>query len=77
MTVTATSTKEAGSPLIKSDLRYSSVEAAVLLGVSPNLLRQWRHKGRGPVYYKLEGRVTYIGEDLIGYMDQAKRDPIS
>ncbi len=30
----------------------SNAEAAALLGVTPNTLKFWRHKGRGPVFIK-------------------------
>jgi hypothetical protein len=30
----------------------SNAEAAALLGVTPNTLKFWRHKGRGPAFIK-------------------------
>ena len=34
-----------------------------LLG-SRELLAQWRHKGRGPTYYRLGRKIIYHGSDL-------------
>ena len=71
----ATESVEAGSLLINSELRYSSSETAALLNVTVNCLRQWRFHGRGPTYYKIGGRAQYRGEDLIAFLDNARRDP--
>jgi len=42
-----------------------------LLG-SREKLAQWRHKGRGPAYYKLGRKIVYSGSDLNGWVEKRK-----
>ena len=38
-------------------------------------LAQWRHKGRGPAYYKLGRKVIYRGVDLNAWAEAKRVDP--
>jgi predicted DNA-binding transcriptional regulator AlpA len=43
-------------------------QAAALLGITPNTLKFWRHKGRGPSFIKLgdaqQAGVAYVEADV-------------
>jgi len=43
----------------------NDVEAAKILSVSPQSLRNWRHLGRGPAYSKKSRLVRYRVQDLL------------
>ena len=38
-------------------------------------LAQWRHKGRGPAYYKLGRKIVYRGADLNEWLAKNRTDP--
>jgi predicted site-specific integrase-resolvase len=48
-------------------------EAAEVLGLSAHTLNDWRVKGKGPEYCKLEGAVRYSVEALQAFKDKGKR----
>lgn len=50
-------------------------EAARLLGVAVQTLRNWRHQKRGPAYWKAGTRVNYLIEDLKNYREKRRIDP--
>lgn len=54
-------------------------EAAKYLGVAVQTLRNWRHVGKGPAYYKLtpgpRGRVIYEVSDLVDFKSRHRVDP--
>ncbi len=54
----------------------SNNEAAALLGIAPNTLKFWRHRGRGPVFVKLgharQAGVAYEEADVIAWRDARK-----
>lgn len=45
--------------------------------LSPLTLRQWRWKGWGPLYLKLNRRIVYRLKDIEAYEDQHKSTPLS
>ena len=52
-------------------------EAAKILGVAVQTLRNWRHRGDvGPVYRKVGRRVIYLVEDLEKFRDLNRIDPL-
>lgn len=54
----------------------SNVQAASLLGITPNTLKFWRHKGRGPRFVKLgdtpQSGVAYDEADVIAWREARK-----
>lgn len=54
----------------------SNAQAAALLGITPNTLKFWRHKGRGPAFIKLgdspQAGVAYDETDVIAWRDARK-----
>jgi hypothetical protein len=54
----------------------SNTEAAALLGIMPNTLKFWRHKGRGPALIKLgdapQAGVAYDEADVIAWREARK-----
>ena len=55
----------------------NDVQAAEMLNVHPQTLRNWRHLRKGPPYVKLgDGRsVRYLIEDLEAYLRQGRIVP--
>lgn len=54
----------------------SNSQAAALLGITPNTLKFWRHKGRGPAFIKYgsspQAGVAYDVADVIAWRDAHK-----
>lgn len=50
-------------------------EAAKVLGLSPQTLRNWRAMRRGPVYRKLHRRVVYLVADLQAFLEARRIAP--
>ena len=54
----------------------NNAQAASLLGIAPNTLKFWRHKGRGPAFVKLgdalQAGVAYDEADVIAWRDARK-----
>ena len=48
------------------------IEAAKILGLSPQTLRNMRSKGEGPVYYKIGRAVRYLPDDIKKFRDQRR-----
>ena len=57
------------------DFYVNDVEAAKILSVSPQTLRNYRHLGRGPAYSKRGRMVRYQIRNLLSYMEQGRIDP--
>jgi len=53
----------------------NDVEAAKILAVSPQTLRNYRHLGKGPAYSKRGRMVRYKVSDLLTYMQSGRIDP--
>jgi hypothetical protein len=53
----------------------NDIEAAKILSVSPQTLRNYRHLGRGPVYSKRGRMVRYKILDLLNFMSAGRIDP--
>ena len=52
---------------MKRKLEYNYISAKEVeraLGISEKTLANWRSQGRGPIYYKLGGKVRYEVSDL-------------
>jgi predicted site-specific integrase-resolvase len=51
-------------------------QVAEFLGVTVSALRRWRFEGRGPGFFRLEGRlVRYRQEDVEGLAVRPERRP--
>lgn len=54
----------------------NNAQAAALLGITPNTLKFWRHKGRGPEFVKLgdapQAGVAYEEGDVIAWREARK-----
>lgn len=59
----------------------NNAEAASLLGIAPNTLKFWRHKGRGPAFIKLgdaqQAGVAYDEADLLAWRNARRFDSTS
>ncbi|PIU53154.1 MAG: hypothetical protein COS90_07715 [Deltaproteobacteria bacterium CG07_land_8_20_14_0_80_60_11] len=54
----------------------NDVKAAMIIGCSPQTLRNWRCTGgRGPVYCKKHHMVRYRVQDLLDFMAAGRIDP--
>jgi len=60
---------------MQDSLYLTTREAAIVLGYSSGTLRNWRSKGEGPGYLKLEtGTVRYRAKDIIKWMEGKTND---
>ncbi len=51
------------------DRLLGTAEVAELLGVTPEALRVWRHRGEGPRAFKYARRVMYRAEDVERWLE--------
>jgi excisionase family DNA binding protein len=51
----------------------ATTQVAVLLGLHPATLRQWRHQRRGIPYCKIGGAVRYSREAVLAYIADRTR----
>jgi hypothetical protein len=58
----------------EQDRFVNDVEAARILAVSPQTLRNYRHLGRGPAYSKKSRMVRYRISDLFDFMASGRID---
>lgn len=69
------------APVREPALTISPVDAAALLGISPETLRGWRLTGRGPRYVKLGGgktsRIRYRRSAIEAFLDDHTRSSTS
>jgi hypothetical protein len=51
---------------VNDDPMFGTLGAAIILGVSADLLRKWRQRGKGPQYYKFgeHGPIVYSLKSL-------------
>ena len=50
-------------------------EAATLLLAQPCTLTKWRHRGRGPIFLKLSGKVRYKLTDIEAFIEKSRVVP--
>jgi hypothetical protein len=59
----------------ENDYFVNDVEAAKILSVSPQTMRNWRCNRKGPAYTKHGARmVRYHVQDLLDYMERGRID---
>lgn len=51
------------------DTYYRTDDPALAIIATRGTMSQWRHRGEGPRYVRLGGRVLYLGADLNAYLD--------
>lgn len=51
---------------------YTTEEVAECLRTSPETVRYWRHKGKGPKSFKVGKRVLYAATDLEEFIAEAR-----
>lgn len=61
--------------IFDNDRNYVLGDAELELIGDRDKLAQWRHKGRGPSYYKLGRKVIYRGCDLNDWVEAQKVAP--
>jgi hypothetical protein len=59
----------------QQDRFLNDVEAAKILSMSPQSLRNYRHLGKGPAYSKKGRMVRYRVQDLLDFMNSGRIDP--
>ena len=57
------------------DTYYRTDDPALAILATRGTLSQWRHRGVGPRYVRLGGRVLYLGRDLNDYLDSLVIEP--
>ena len=53
----------------------TETEVGEMLGMSPDTLRTWRARGKGPPFAKLEGGVRYDEDDVKAWVEERKVEP--
>ncbi|MFH7326669.1 helix-turn-helix transcriptional regulator [Desulfurivibrio sp. C05AmB] len=54
---------------------FDEKQLCQVLGISPKTAQSWRHKGRGPAWYRMGRRlVRYRAEDVQSWMEQGRVD---
>ena len=51
-------------------------EAAKYMGLAVSTLRNWRWKGKGPVYHKLSRSIRYDLEELDIWLESKRQEPM-
>ena len=57
------------------DRYYKTDDPALAVIATRGTMSQWRHRGEGPRYVRLGGRVLYRGIDLNAWLDQRIVEP--
>ena len=57
------------------DRYYRTDDPALAIIATRGTMSQWRHRGEGPRYVRLGGRVLYRGEDLNRFLDERVVEP--
>ncbi len=47
-------------------------QAAHVLGVSTRTLEEWRARGKGPAYHRMEGQIRYAQSDLDAWLKSCR-----
>ena len=55
--------------------KYDPAAAAERLGVVKQTMSNWRQQRRGPVYFKIGGKIFYKESDLDAYEQAGRIDP--
>lgn len=55
---------------------YRTNDPALQIIATSAVMAQWRHRGEGPAYVKLGGRVLYLGSDLNAYLDSRRVETV-
>ena len=58
---------------VTPDLRMKAHATAVLIGIKPRTLRNWRSVRKGPAWAMLGGQPWYRVEDVVRWLDSAER----
>jgi hypothetical protein len=53
----------------------SEVEAAPRCFAKPQTLRAWRHRGVGPAYLKVSGKIRYRVSDIETFIEKSRVVP--
>jgi hypothetical protein len=61
------------SRLRKRETALSEHEYAALLGISYDKARMDRKNGRGPTHVRLKGRVIYLPEDVLAFLEAQRQ----
>lgn len=56
---------------------YTTEQVSNLIGVQPNTLEIWRHRGIGPPFVKMGRLVRYKSADLDAWIDRQTRQNTS
>ena len=57
------------------DRYYKTDDPALAVIATRGTMSQWRHRGEGPRYVRLGGRVLYRGVDLNAWLDERIVEP--
>ena len=55
---------------MSEDDKLTTADVAARFDVKEQTVRRWRHRGVGPAFHKIGGRVMYLKADLDRYWDE-------
>ncbi len=61
--------------MFEPDRFYRTTDSELEIIATRGTMSQWRHRGEGPRYVRLGGRVLYRGADLNNYLDSLVVEP--
>jgi hypothetical protein len=51
---------------------HTEEQAAKFYGLQPKTMANWRHRGFGPPFIKVGGRIGYLERDLIEFLESRR-----
>ena len=65
------------TPILDSDRIFFPEDPEMRIFGSIEKLAQWRHRNRGPAFFRIGRRIGYHGADLNAYLAAQRTDPNS
>ena len=59
----------------EDDRYYKTDDPALAVIATRGTMSQWRHRGEGPRYVRLGGRILYRGRDINAWLDERIVEP--
>ena len=61
----------------ENDRYYRTTDTELAVVGTRGTLSQWRHRGEGPPFHRFGNRVLYRGDDLNGWLDRHRVEPVT
>ena len=61
--------------MFEAERLYRTTDPELEIIATRGTMSQWRHRGEGPRYVRLGGRVLYLGRDINAWLDERIVEP--